>query len=127
MGLFNAICNRIFPSADAQILEAFSEVGSLSEGEFIDRMCSALGIDENTLPPPETSKARQKPEAVRLPADIQNALRVLRLNELPCQMVEIEKARKRLALEFHPDRGGSEQEMKNINAAYSTVRSYMAA
>lgn len=123
MGLFNAICNRFFPSADDQIREIFSEVDTLSEGEFIDRMCSALGVDDNTLPPPETSKAR--PEPVCLPTNIQDALRVLRLKSIPCQVVEIEKARKRLALEFHPDRGGSEQEMKKINAAYSTVRSYM--
>ncbi|HEY9284657.1 MAG TPA: DnaJ domain-containing protein, partial [Pyrinomonadaceae bacterium] len=35
---------------------------------------------------------------------------------------EIERRYKRLASERHPDRGGSEEEMKDLNEAYSVLR-----
>lgn len=35
---------------------------------------------------------------------------------------EIERLYKRLAVKHHPDRGGDEEEMKNLNEAYRTLR-----
>ena len=50
----------------------------------------------------------------------ESALQILGLT-LDATPEEIKKAHRRLALEFHPDRGGDSQKMKLINAAKAVL------
>jgi hypothetical protein len=58
-----------------------------------------------------------------IPKDVLNALNVLGVSD-NLDLESIKKEYKKLAIKYHPDRGGSTQDMAKINVAYDKIINY---
>lgn len=58
------------------------------------------------------------------PASLQEASSILDIKE-PLTNEVAKKAHKKMVVQYHPDRGGNEETLKKINAAYEYIKSYL--
>jgi hypothetical protein len=64
-----------------------------------------------------------QPGARLIPPSVQQDLMVLGL-QWPCTREEVQKGYREAAKKHHPDRGGEEQQFKQVQAAYDRIQKY---
>ena len=57
--------------------------------------------------------------------DVRTALKIFGLSEFPKTAAELKRLHKQLAMQNHPDRGGSLEKMKDINTANDVLKKYV--
>jgi len=60
------------------------------------------------------------------PEPVPSFLKFMGFDEIPDSMAAVDRRRKELLMQFHPDHGGSGEDFKALQTAYSQARQYMA-